>query len=123
MSFASQVSECNPELMSSAEVPGPPLIVSDELAIIDGAPLATFSNYGVWARLEPASAALPCSPARPRYAADAGDALLCAQVRDAVPGSACVGRARRCWRVASRCRKSAARDANSAASAEGCRSG
>jgi hypothetical protein len=44
---ASQVSECNPELRGLAEVPGPPLIMTDELAIVDGALLATFSNHGV----------------------------------------------------------------------------
>jgi hypothetical protein len=121
MSFASQVSECNPELRGSAEVPGPPLIMSDELAMVDGAPLATFPDWGVWTRLEHASAASPCSRARPQHAADAGDPLLYAQVRDAVPGSARGGRAGRCWLVASTGSKSAANVTKSAASVEGCR--
>ena len=46
MSFASQVSECNSELRGLAEVPGTPLTMSDELAIVDGAPLAAFSDCG-----------------------------------------------------------------------------
>jgi hypothetical protein len=53
-------------------------------------------------RLGCSSAAPSCSRTRPRHAAGAGNPLLGGQVRDAVPGSARGGRARRCWRVASR---------------------